>query len=168
MQTLLVHNRRPLETLGDMGWTGFLAFEIYVGSMIMSALLHTVFGIALLGSIVTGTLGFPDSGWGWANFAILVAGYGGAFAIVIAGLRRLGMPRRVLLAQALLPLYWVLHTVAAARASYELFARPYYWAKTAHGRTRQARSVGASRRRDPPASPGDRIEPVLTAEPVGE
>ena len=39
--------------------------------------------------------------------------------------------------QLLLPLYWLLHSVAAFRAAYELVVRPTYWAKTEHGMTRR-------------------------------
>ena len=61
MQTFVVHNRRPFECLSDMGWTAFLAFEVYVGSMIVSALLHTVFVTSLLVSLVFTGLAFPNT-----------------------------------------------------------------------------------------------------------
>lgn len=166
MQTLVVHNRSAFECLGDLGWKAFLAFEIYVGSMIVSALLHTVFLVSLLFSLFVTGLSFPDTWWGWANAAILVIGYSGALAIVLAGLRRLKAGRKVFLYQLLLPLYWVLHTVAAGRAAYELFARPHYWAKTEHGRTRLARVIGG-RRATASAVPaaGQRIEPTFSEAP---
>jgi hypothetical protein len=167
MQTLLVHNREAFACLGDLGWKAFLAFEIYVGSMIVSALLHTVFVLSLLFSLLVTGLRFPDTVWGWCNAAILVVGYSGAFAIVIAGLRRIGAERKVLLYQLALPLYWILHTIAAARAAYELFARPHYWAKTAHGRTKVARRIGARStiRRTAPTPRSQRIEPVFSEAP---
>jgi hypothetical protein len=40
-----------------------------------------------------------------------------------------------------LPLYWVLHSIATLRALHELLVRPYFWAKTEHGRTRMRRSL---------------------------
>jgi cellulose synthase/poly-beta-1,6-N-acetylglucosamine synthase-like glycosyltransferase len=166
MQTLVVHNRSAFESLGDLGWKAFLAFEIYVGSMIVSALLHTVFVTSLLFSLFVTGLSFPDNPWGWANAAILVVGYSGAFAIVVGGLKRLGAERKVFLYQFALPLYWVLHTVAAARAAYELFARPHYWAKTEHGRTRFVRMIGG-RSAQSDAAPAfiQRIEPVFSEAP---
>ena len=110
----------------------------------------------------------PTQLWGWANAAILVVGYSGAFAIVFAGLRRIGAGRKVFLYQLALPIYWVLHTIAAARAAYELFARPHYWAKTAHGRTRFVRRIGgmhtAARDRSAPAFI-DRTEPTFSEAP---
>ena len=42
--------------------------------------------------------------------------------------------------QLLLPLYWVLHSIATVQAAAELMIRPHFWAKTAHGLTRLERS----------------------------
>jgi cellulose synthase/poly-beta-1,6-N-acetylglucosamine synthase-like glycosyltransferase len=165
MQTFVVHSRKPFECFSDMGWTAYFAFQVYVGSMIVSALLHTVFLVSLAASIAFDGLRFPDTPWGWANVAILAAGYSGAFAIVLAGLKRLGAPTRVVMIQLLMPLYWVLHTIAAARAAYELFARPYYWAKTVHGRTKVERRIGKRQGFGAPVPVVDRIEPVFSEAP---
>ena len=35
----------------------------------------------------------------------------------------------------LYPLYWFLHSIAAARALYQLITAPHYWDKTSHGVT---------------------------------
>jgi len=145
MQTFIVHNHHLPSLARDMGWRGWLAFEVYVGSMILSPLLHTAFLIGLVVALLGGApvlfdLTDPRTG---VAIAVLVAGYGASFALVIAGLVRLGQ-RRLLLLQLLLPLYWVLHSVAAARACYELLTRPHFWAKTAHGRTRLKRSFDAA------------------------
>ena len=140
MQTFIVHNRKPLVLLRDMGWKNFLAFEIYVGSIIASPLLHTAFLVGVLAQIAARrapfSVGDPNS---LLELAVLLLGYGGSFALIIAGLLRLGQ-RRLLVMQALLPLYWMLHTVATFRAGYELLHRPHFWAKTTHGLTRLERS----------------------------
>jgi hypothetical protein len=31
------------------------------------------------------------------------------------------------------PLYWIMHSIAAYKALWQLLTRPYYWEKTAHG-----------------------------------
>lgn len=91
-------------------------------------------------------LTFPRPGaggfdaWDVLNAAILVVGYGGAAALMIAGLVRLRRPD-LLPAQLALPLYWVLHSIATVRAAHELLTRPYFWAKTTHGKTRIERAV---------------------------
>lgn len=139
MQTLIVHNSHPRQFLRDIGWPGFIAVQLYVWSMIVSALLHTTFLItlavklALTGSIWVGGL------LGALLLVFLVVGYGSAVLLSAIGLWRMGRPWLIAY-QVLLPVYWVLHTIATLRAAHELLTRPYFWAKTPHGRTRLARN----------------------------
>jgi cellulose synthase/poly-beta-1,6-N-acetylglucosamine synthase-like glycosyltransferase len=145
MQTYCVHNRAPLQLLRDLGWRGFLGFQILVGGMIVSSLLHTVF----LGSVTArlmfeGLVGFvPVDAWDLFALGIIGAGYGGAVALVISGLIH---QRALHLAvfQLLLPAYWLLHSIATLYAVIELITAPSHWAKTTHGVTRVAR-VGVER-----------------------
>jgi hypothetical protein len=110
--------------------------------MIVSAPLHSAFVVSFLVSLLLLPPG-PLDIWDAANWSIFAIGYGGPFALVIAGLMRL---RRFDLLgwQLLLPVYWILHSVAAVRALGELLTRPYFWAKTEHGRTRVSRRVNAA------------------------
>jgi cellulose synthase/poly-beta-1,6-N-acetylglucosamine synthase-like glycosyltransferase len=142
MQTFIVHNHKPGLFFRDIGWRGGLAFEIYVGSLIVSGPLHTLFLFGTLTRATWGLLPGAEPSWAWpiGYLAVLVLGYSGAVAMVIAGLWRLG-EQRLLAQQLLLPLYWVLHSIATVRACHQLLVRPYFWAKTAHGRTHVARSV---------------------------
>jgi cellulose synthase/poly-beta-1,6-N-acetylglucosamine synthase-like glycosyltransferase len=147
MQTFIVHNRRPRELLDELGWRGFLGFQIYVGSMIISAPLHTAFvGSFLVSQFLPHG---PIDIWDIISGTIFVIGYGGPAALVVAGLMRLGR-QDLLVRQLFLPVYWVLHSVAGGLALFELLTRPYFWAKTEHGRTRFARDGRESR---PPSQP---------------
>jgi len=147
MQTFIVHNRSPRRFLEDIGWRGFLAFEIYIGSMIISALLHSVFLASFVASLVFGfRTGLVFDIWDVVSMLILLLGYGGAGALVVVGLLRLGQPQ-LLPHQLGLPLYWVLHSIATLRALHELLFRPYFWAKTEHGRTRMRRLLDERDRR---------------------
>ncbi len=140
MQTFIVHNRKPMLFLEDIGWRGFLGFQIYVGSMILSAPLHCSFLAALvLRQLLPGEAALDM--WDALGAIIVVVGYGGPAALVIAGLVRLD-EQRLLPVQLLLPFYWVLHSVAAALAVHELLTRPYFWAKTRHGQSRMSRRIG--------------------------
>jgi hypothetical protein len=96
----------------------------------------------LVAHLLAGGLGAPDSVWDLLALAVLAVGYGGAFALAVAGLSRVGRPR-LIVAQLLLPLYWLLHSVAALRAGRELLVRPYFWSKTGHGQTRVNRMQNA-------------------------
>ncbi|HEV7277095.1 MAG TPA: hypothetical protein VGN80_12480 [Devosiaceae bacterium] len=144
MQTFAVHNRRAGELLDDIGWRGFLFFELFVGGMITASLLHTLFLATLLVRLALGHSFALDDPWDLFCIAVLAAGYGGALVLVLAGLVR----RRqwgLLPYQLLLPLYWVLHSLAAAKAAWELLRRPYFWGKTEHGRTRLPRRIRPAR-----------------------
>ncbi|HEX4296939.1 MAG TPA: glycosyltransferase family 2 protein, partial [Devosia sp.] len=143
MQTFIVHNRAPLQFLRDAGWRGFLGFQVLVGGMILTSLLHTFFIASLLLRLgLEGVVGLvPKDLWDWLSVAILVSGYGGAFAIQVSGLIH-QRAYHLLPIQLLLPAYWFLHSFAALRAAWELVDRPDYWAKTRHGVTRLKRAAG--------------------------
>ncbi|MEO8757790.1 MAG: hypothetical protein ABI398_08570 [Devosia sp.] len=141
MQTFVVHNRAPRLFLRDIGWRGFLGFQVLVGGMILASLLHTAFITSLLIRLgLEGVVGLtPKDIWDWMGIAILASGYGGAFAIQVSGLMH-QRAYHLLPIQMLLPAYWLLHTVAAMRAAIELITKPVYWAKTTHGVTRLSRN----------------------------
>jgi hypothetical protein len=142
MQTFIVHNRRPASLLADLGWRNFLGLELYLGSSILSPILHTLFLASLLLQLIENPeLPFlPLDLRSGLALVVFAAGYGGAFAVTLVGLRRSGY-RRLLAAQMLLPLYWILHSVATLRAAHQLVVRPHHWAKTTHGVTRVGRNV---------------------------
>ena len=165
MQTFIVHNRAPGLFLKEIGWRGFLGFQVLVGGMILGSLLHTAFiGSLLLRLWAEGVVGLvPRDVWDWAAVAILVSGYGGAFAIQVSGLVH-QRAYHLLPIQMLLPVYWLLHTIAAVRAARELIFKPVYWAKTTHGVTRLSRKGPAS----PSAQwPELQSDPLPSGERVG-
>lgn len=147
MQTFIVHNRAPRLFLSEVGWKAFLGFQILVGGMILTSLLHTVFIASLLVRLwLDGVVGLmPKDVWDWVSIVILVSGYGGAFAIQISGLMH-QRAYHLLPIQLALPAYWFLHSIAAIRAAWELIVAPSYWAKTAHGVTRLTRTPVAGKR----------------------
>lgn len=144
MQTFIVHNSHPRELLRDVGLKGFLGFQIYVGSMILSGPLHTFF----VGSLIATTLiqGLVLDVWFYLTCFVTLIGYGGPAALAVAGLRRLGRSDLIAI-HLLLPVYWVMHSIAGLRALHELLTRPYFWAKTRHGETQMVRKSLARRGR---------------------
>lgn len=149
MQTLIVHNQNPWRLYQDIGWRGFIAFEIYTGSMILAPLLHTLFLGGLAVRVLFGPVPALLNGnyLSLADIVILVVGYASAAGLVVRGLVRRKQGHLVGY-QFALPLYWVLHSAATVRAAIELLVRPYFWDKTAHGRTRLARSFARNRNRN--------------------
>lgn len=137
MQTYFVHMRNPLRLLRDLGLRGFLGFQVTIGAMIASALLHPVFLITMLAA--AGAAYSPADGFSWfavalavLNGMVLTGGYLVSICVGMrAALRYGGAP---LAAHALLmPLYWLLISLGAYKALWQFLTRPFYWEKTQHG-----------------------------------
>ncbi|HOV04192.1 MAG TPA: glycosyltransferase [Hyphomicrobiales bacterium] len=149
MQTYLVHMRRPRRLLADLNPAGFLALQVMVGGMVLSALVHPVFlvaGVVVLAGLAdlvaaNGVFGRVLLGIDAFN---LVAGYAGAIAVAAVGLerRRAG---RLVGRLVTLPVYWVLISLAAYRAVYQLWRDPFLWEKTPHEPTSQGDDTVRSR-----------------------
>ena len=143
MQTWLVHMREPAGLLRDLGLPGFLTFQLIVGDNALAALVHPPFMAALVYSVASGA---PLSRGDSAAAAILATVYG---VLVVVGyltsafLGWLGLLRRGLLSTAwillLTPLHWLLLSLAAWRALYQLVVAPYAWEKTEHGLAKSSR-----------------------------
>lgn len=132
MQTLIVHNSHPRLLRDMLGWRNMVAFEVFVGGMVISIALHAVFLMVTaarfgIDIVTSGAAGL----WSGASLIVLLLGYWGAAASSIIGLDRIGRPE---IAPILvrLPLYWLMGWVATVRAAIELLHRPWYWAKTHH------------------------------------
>ena len=140
MQTLIVHNQHPLSLLKDMGIVKFLAFEIYVGGLVLTAPVHAIF-LGLLAFRLT-TQGFAGiwhaDFWSIFFLTVLALGYSSTILVALMGLARFGR-LRLGWAQLLLPFYWILTSLASLRAAWQLLTNPFVWEKTAHARTRLAR-----------------------------
>ena len=137
MQTFIVHSRRPMDFIKDAGCRSFLAFEIYVGSLIISALLHNLFLATIAIRLALGQPILSDRFDIWSVISVLalVLGYGGVVVLMAAGLIRQRRFHHLVLLPSL-PIYWLLHSLATLRAAHELLVRPSFWAKTEHGRSR--------------------------------
>ncbi|MGA7974474.1 MAG: glycosyltransferase [Pseudolabrys sp.] len=143
MQTWLVHMRTPRRLKRELGWSGFWCFQLIVGGNVLAALAHPLFLIGLATVALTGApLWTDDTVTGVVLLSIYVStatlGY-----LVSAGLGLLGLSRRGLAASAwvllLTPLHWLLLSLAAWRALYQLLVAPYHWEKTEHGLARHSR-----------------------------
>lgn len=143
MQTWLVHMRRPRRLRRDLGLKGFVGLQLIVGGNALAALVHPLFVAGLLYALAAGA---PMWQGGGLPVAILAALYGTTIVIgyaTSAYLGWLGLKRRGLLASAwvllLTPLHWLLLSLAAWRALYQLIVAPYAWEKTEHGLAKTSR-----------------------------
>ena len=138
MQTWLVHMRHPARLLRELGLVGFIGFNAFLGGIVLSALIHPIFVVALAYELATGAfLSLPETLLGDALLTLalfnLVGGYVSGMAIAALAVTRRG--RFGLLPHVLLmPLYWLLISAAAYRAAVQLVRAPYLWEKTPHTR----------------------------------
>ena len=149
MQTWLVHMRHPIRLWRDLGLGGFLTFQLVVGGTVLSALVHPIF-IGLLFYAAATNQVFP-LGSGPAEVVLaalcggaLIAGYLTSATLGLIGLMRRGLLRHgwVLV---LMPLHWLLLSIAAWRAFWQLLHDPFRWEKTAHGLARTSRLAASAR-----------------------
>ena len=143
MQTWLVHMRQPGRLLRDLGPMGFVTFQLIVGGNALAALVHPLFMAALIYSVASGA---PMWRGNSTTVAILAAVYGMSVVIgylTSAFLGWLGLARRGLRSTAwvllLTPAHWLLLSLAAWRALYQLATAPYAWEKTEHGLAKSSR-----------------------------
>jgi cellulose synthase/poly-beta-1,6-N-acetylglucosamine synthase-like glycosyltransferase len=150
MQTWLVHMREPRRLLGDLGFIGFVSFQLIVGGNALAALVHPLFLGSLIYSVASGA---PMWRGGSLAITVLATLYGTSVVIgylTSAFLGWLGLMRRGLLSTAwvllLTPLHWLLLSLAAWRAFYQLIVAPYAWEKTEHGLAKSSRLNAAMTR----------------------
>lgn len=152
MQTWLVHMRHPWRLLRELGLWRWVGVQLYLGSLVASALLAPWFiALLLADAIAPGAVIAREGVWAkwlwWIAAGNLVAGYFGAIALAaVAGARR----HRLAFDALLLPAYWLAISIAAYRALIDLVRRPSHWEKTQHGlagdRMPQALSARTQRR----------------------
>jgi glycosyltransferase XagB len=151
MQTWLVHMRTPIRLARELGASGFAVFQLVVGGTVLAALVHAPFLTYLAWEIARAPASaIPAQALAGVYATTLLAGY-----LIAAILGVIGLSRRRLLGSAwallLMPVYWVLLSIAAWRALWQLVRDPHRWEKTEHGlartsRLRRATSAGADQR----------------------
>lgn len=156
MQTWIVHMRAPLGVMRELGLSGFITLQLVVGGTVLAALVHPVFLAALALDIATAEPRFDEnqaeiilSSLYWST---LIGGYTTSAALGLVGLaqRRLLSTAWVLL---LVPVHWLLLSLAAWQALWKLVRDPYRWDKTEHGLARTSRRAAEHRA-------GDRVKPA--------
>jgi len=137
LQAWLVHLRHPVTLYRELGWRGFLRFNLFVGGTPLLALLNPVFWLMTLAWFM-GHPGFILSIFpAPVYFAAISCWLFGTFMFVYLVLLCAYDAGSVtlVLASALTPAYWVMMAVAATKAVWQLLISPSYWEKTAHGLT---------------------------------
>jgi cellulose synthase/poly-beta-1,6-N-acetylglucosamine synthase-like glycosyltransferase len=137
MQTTLVHARRPLQLIRQIGVVRFASFALLIGGTpatflgVLPSYLGTIVALLLPSAWLSAL--FPA--WVlWICLFNFVIGNGIMVYLSMMGPYKRGTFH--LIHWALLnPVYWILHSVAAYKALAQLLTRPHYWEKTEHGLT---------------------------------
>jgi cellulose synthase/poly-beta-1,6-N-acetylglucosamine synthase-like glycosyltransferase len=141
-QTWAVHMRTPVRLLRELGLGGFLTFQLVIGGSIFAALVHPIFLVVMAYTIATRRWLSVESGAQIAlailYAATLSAGYLTSIVLGFRALVRRGA-RSAAPALALVPIHWLLLSLAAWRALWQLVRDPYRWEKTEHGLARSSR-----------------------------
>ena len=132
--TWATHMRTPVKLYSDLGFAGFWGFQVLFLGALTAYLATPVFWLLWCGAI-----GIALPVWAevppviWTGFfSTMITGQ--AIMLCVAYRAVSARPRRHLIPFVLtLGLYWPLGALAAYKAIFEVFYRPFYWDKTAHG-----------------------------------
>lgn len=136
MQSYLVHMREPRRLWCELGARRFVGLQLLMGGLILSAPVHPWFYVLLALNSWHGQLSsMPETVLGQSLLLIgvfnLIAGYLSAIRLGAAARARRGQ-RRLSVHAVTMPLYWLVISLAAYRAIWQLASAPFYWEKTEH------------------------------------
>ncbi|MBA3446750.1 MAG: hypothetical protein H0T56_03920 [Pseudaminobacter sp.] len=156
LQTWLVHTRNPFKLARELDAGSFVIAQILLGGMVVSALAHPILVISALLLSLDLLLDKPLSVWQSAMLVIDAANIAcGYLSFILLGWQTLKKPERQGFWKIVLftPVYWVMMSIAAWRAVWQLWLRPHHWEKTPHQKSTNHRAdvVSALNPREIPA-----------------
>lgn len=141
MQTFLVHTRRPFELYQQIGGVGFFGFCFFIGAPFFVAILNPIFWFLVTWTAFLQEASASDYFPVYLQKLFAVNLIVGNICFILMGayaLRKRGFWR--LLPWAIhLPIYWLLQSIAAYKALWQLIVAPHFWEKTKHGLSNQLR-----------------------------
>ncbi len=143
MQTWLVHMRRPVALWRRLGPVGFLGFQLFIGFPPMTALINPLLWTTFVIGIAIGPENvarfYPGPVLYLAMLNLLIGNAMYIYFNMVAAAKRKWY--RLVPWGLLAPLYWVMHSIAAYKAAWQLVLKPHYWEKTQHGTSAATREV---------------------------
>jgi glycosyltransferase XagB len=144
MQTWFVHMRRPHRLWRELGPFGAAAFQLFLAANVLAALIHPAFMAALGYALFAQPKPWTSAAMSAPPIfaAALLSGYVSTVVLGVIGLNRRGLLRHAWVL-VLTPPYWLLLSLAAWRAVFQLLLDPQRWEKTEHGRAKTSRLSGS-------------------------
>jgi glycosyltransferase XagB len=135
LQTWLVHTRHPRQLLNDLGWRGFIGFNLFIAGTPLLSLVNPVFWTltALWFTIHPAVVLALFPAWlYYLSLLVMIVGNVSLFYTWLVTARTAGS-HNLVFASLLVPLYWTLMSLAAIKAAVQLVSAPSFWEKTVHG-----------------------------------
>ncbi|GAA2619901.1 glycosyltransferase [Dactylosporangium fulvum] len=133
--TWLIHMRAPMRSTRQLTWRGLLCLNLFVAGTPLTALLNTVFWamtalwfVARPATVQT----LFDTPFYYVGLVCLVFGNAVVVYLNVLAVHQMGRPD-LLMTALLSPVYWVMASIAGAKAALQLCFNPSYWEKTTHG-----------------------------------
>lgn len=127
--------RRPLLLSRELGWRGALGLNLFVLGTPLTALLNLVYWVLtavwLLQQPTWLQELFPPTVFYLALASLVI----GNAVFLYLGVLTVAVAHRpdLLLSALAAPIYWLMMSLAATKAIYQLVFSPSYWEKTTHG-----------------------------------
>ena len=134
MQSWRVHMDKPLAPGGSRGLKRQITLQLTLGSVLLAGFFHAPICLILLIGLCIGAFTLEAAALSPLIYISLTLGYGSAILIGAAGAIKAKKPH-LLWSLPLMPLYWMCLCIPTYRAAYEYVRKPFYWAKTTHGKT---------------------------------
>ena len=135
MQTYLVHMRNPLRLFRTIGFLPFLGVQLLIGGTVMTFLINPILWLLFVFWIVFRPLWMESAFPLWiltlSTLNLVVGNAMGIYLNMLAVFRRRLF--HLTFYSLMNPFYWILHSIAAYKALWQLFTKPFYWEKTVHG-----------------------------------
>jgi cellulose synthase/poly-beta-1,6-N-acetylglucosamine synthase-like glycosyltransferase len=137
LQTFLIHLRSPMTLKREMGWKGLFHLSAFVGATPVLAVLNPAFWLltivwfiahpVFLLEIIPAPVYYVGLMlWAFGNFLLW-------YLTVLTA--RNTKSSGLIMAAVLVPLYWIMMSIAATKAAWQLVVTPSFWEKTVHGLT---------------------------------
>jgi len=125
MMTWMVLMRQPRLLAQQLGLWRFFFLQLTFGASVLTPFLYGPASLVIAVTLWHDRLYLGATGW-----TLLLSGLTVALVSVLLASRFKGVaPWLAILTQ---PFYWPFHTIAAFMALWDLYRRPWYWAKTPH------------------------------------
>ncbi len=150
MQTWLVHMRKPVKLLKELGIKGFLGFQVMVLGTPLLTLLNPFFWCLVivwysfkppwLEMIFPGGIYYIALvQFAIGNFIFIFSYLLGTYWVIdeVSAAKSTNLSYSLVKYALLSPIYWLLMSIAAFKAFGQLITKPFYWEKTHHGLTKE-------------------------------